>query len=683
MQKKPFDPRGLYLNRDSSNALPLPDFNRDGLVRTMEVRSFDVEKRTVELAFSSEIEVKRWFGIEILDHDPASVDLSRLQNGGAVLVNHDWDEQVGVVESASIDSDRRGRAVVRFGRSEKASEIFQDIVDGIRRHVSVGYRIMDAKLSETRDEGETDVYRITRWEPYEISIVSVPADPSVGIGRTLEKTQEEQQRAQKQTASTVKPAAADKRSEEPRMEKILRDSAGNLVRALVDEAGNITQVLEVLERAGADVEAARRQAQQAEQKRTADLLAMGEKYKCDELARKAVVDGTSVDAFRAIALDHLNNQGAGRSAAPAAGGQRGNAPLSDTPAATIGLTDREVRSYSIFRAVRALANPNDRAAQEAAAFERECSQAVERQFGRTAQGILVPEDVLASRAFNAGGAPNTPAGAQSGNVLVDTEFMGGAFIEMLRNRTTIMRLGTTMGGLVGNVDIPRQTGGATAYWLGEGDDAQEGTPTLGQIELSPKTVAAYTDITRRLMMQNSISAESIVRNDLTNAIAQAIDYAGYYGSGTANQPRGIKNYTGINAKDFAAANPTFAELVEMESLIAADNADVGQMGYVFNAMMRGHMKTTPKFGSGTETTIWEPGNTVNGYRTEVTNQVASGDVFFGNFADVLIGMWGGLDLTVDPYTLSKSGGVRLVIFKDVDFVLRRVESICWGSATVS
>lgn len=677
MQKKRFDPRGLYLKRDASNVRQLPDFNRDSLQRIMEVRSFDEGKRTVELAFSSEIEVKRWWGVEILDHSPASVDLSRLLNGGAVLVNHDWDEQVGVVESASIDSDRRGRAVARFGRSEKASEIFQDVVDGIRRHVSVGYRIIDAKLFETRDEGETDVYRVTRWEPYEISIVSVPADPTVGVGRSSEKPQEEHSLASKQTAHTVKPAAAvNNRSKEPNMEKILRDGAGNLVRALVDEAGNITQVLEVLERAGADVDTARRQAQQAEQKRTADILAMGDKYKCDSLARQAVIDGTSVDAFRQIALDHINSQGAGRSAAPA-DGQRQSAPLSEMPSAEIGMSSADVRRYSIFRAVRALANPNDRAAQEAAAFERECSTAVEQRFGRTAQGILVPEDVLA-RAFNAGGAANSPAGSQSGNVLVDTEFMGNAFIDLLRNKNTIMQLGTTMGGLVGNVDIPRQTGGATAYWLGEGDDAQEGTPSLGQIELSPKTVAAYTDITRRLMQQNSLSAETIVRNDLVNAIAQAIDYAGYYGTGTANQPRGLKNYTGINAVDFTGANPTFAELVQMETEIASDNADINQMAYVMNAKMRGYLKTQPKFGSGTETVIWEPGNTVNGYGTQVTNQISNGEVFFGNFSDLIIGMWGGLDLTVDPYTLSKSGGIRLVVFKDVDFVLRRVESICIG-----
>lgn len=671
MTKQPFDPRGLYLKRDASNALPLPDFNRDGLVRTLEVRSFDADARTVELAFSSEIEVNRWFGIEILDHDTNSVDMARLLNGGAVLVDHDWRDQVGVVISATIDADRRGRAVVRFGRSARAQEIFQDIVDGIRKHVSVGYRIIDAVLAETRDG--IDVFRITRWEPYEISIVAVPADPTVGIGRSAEKSQEERPLVRAETACIENPAKI--KTEEVRMEKILRDSKGNLVRALIDDAGNITQILEVLERAGADIEAAGRQAREAEQKRTASILEMGKRYLCEVEAQQAVIDGTSVDAFRQIALDKLNT----RSANPGTGdpsGQRGNRPVGESGDGLIGLSDAEVRNYSLFRAVRALANPNDRRAQEAAAFEFECSRSAETAFGRTAQGLLVPQDVLASRAFNAGGAANTPAGAQSGSIGVDTTFMAGSFIEMLRNRTVLMGLGTTIAGLVGNVDIPRQTGGATAYWIGENQDASEGTPSLGQLELSPKTVAAYTEITRRLMMQSSLDAEGIVRRDLTNAIAQAIDYAGFYGSGTNSQPRGLKNYTGINSVGFSS-NPTFAQLVQMESEIAADNADVNSMAYVMNARMRGYLKTTAKLGSGTESTIWEAGNTVNGYRTEVTNQLANDDVFFGNFSDLLIGMWGGLDLTVDPYSNSKNGAVRLVVFQDVDFALRRVESVCY------
>ena len=677
---------GATLTREAPADKPMPDFNAKGdLQRALEVSSYDIEKRTVELAFSSEVEAERWFGIEILDHSPASVRLDRLRDGGALLVDHDWTDQIGVVESVTIGADRRGRAVVRFGKSARASEIFQDVVDGIRKHVSVGYRVLGAKLVETKDE--VDVYRVTDWEPFEISFVAVPLDHSVGVGRTMEKTQEEQAPVPVQTASVESGApAAITHSEEVRKmkEQILRDGSGNLVRAMVDEAGNITQVLEVLEKAGADVQAAGARALAAERARSAAIIEMGVQYDCRELAQTAANGDVTVDAFRSQVLEHMNTRSktpvvTSRST-PARGTQT---PLTDVTSATIGLSDEEVRSYSFFRALRALQPNASRADREAAAFELECSETAQRQMGRTAQGILVPDDVL-RRAFNAGGAPNTPAGAQTGSNLVDTQLMTGSFIEMLRNRTTIMQLATTMGGLVGNVEIPKQTGGATAYWLGEGDDATEGSPTIGQLGLTPKTVAAFTDITRRLLMQSTPDAEGIVRRDLANAMAQAIDFAGYYGTGAANQPRGIKNYTGINAVDFAGTWPTYAEVVQMESEIAADNADVAQMGYVFNARGRGALKTTPKFSSGTDQgVVWEPGNTVNGYRTEITNQLANGDVFFGNWADVIIGMWGGLDLTVDPYSLSKSGGLRIVAFQDIDLVLRRVESMCYGSNTVA
>lgn len=144
--------------------------------------SVNEEARTVEFSFSSESPVERFFGQEILDHSPKSVRLGRMENGGPVLVDHDPSDHVGVVESISIDTDRVGRVRARIGRGARASEIFNDIVDGIRRSISVGYRVHEMQL-EKRGEG-ADVYRVTDWEPLEVSLVAVPADASVGIGRS-------------------------------------------------------------------------------------------------------------------------------------------------------------------------------------------------------------------------------------------------------------------------------------------------------------------------------------------------------------------------------------------------------------------------------------------------------------------------------------------------------------------
>lgn len=671
----PSDLIGKYFTR-SATPQHLPDFNKDKLTRTMEVRSVDLESRTVELAFSSEEEVPRWYGIEILDHSPSSVRMDRLNDGAALLMDHDWTDQVGVVIEASIDADRKGRAVVQFSRSARASEILQDVADKIRTKVSVGYRVLNAVLEETRD-GETYVYRITDWEPYEISFVSVPADNTVGVGRSTD----EPERKKSELPET------GKRNEDVQMEKITRDDKGNLVRAMVDAEGKITQVLEVIERAGDEARNAEKRGIDAEKKRVREIGDMGEKYNARDLALTAITEGTTADEFQRQLLDHLNNgerqPDTGKEKNTRSANRSGNQPLDDTHDSLIGMDEKEIRRYSIFNVIRAMANPHDRRAQEAAAFEIECGQEAERRYQRTANGILIPDDVLRNfsvgmRAFNAGTA-------SSGGSIVADNLLAGSFIDLLRPRSTIMRMAFAMGGLIGNVDVPKQIGGATAYWVGEGEDATEGTPSTGQVPMTPHTVGAYTDITRRLLKQATPDAEALVRRDLVSAMSLAIDYAGYYGTGTSNQPTGISKITGVNAVSFAAANPTYAELVQMETEISTDNADVDAMFYVVNAAMRGYAKTTPKFAAGEVVAgagvIWEPGSQINGYGAQVTNQIETGDVFFGNFADLIVGMWGGLDLNVDSSSLSKSGGLRLVALQDVDFAVRHAESFCVGRYT--
>ena len=176
--------------------------------------------------------------------------------------------------------------------------------------------------------------------------------------------------------------------------------------------------------------------------------------------------------------------------------------------------------------------------------------------------------------------------------------------------------------------------------------------------------------------------ENFVRQDIALALALAIDKAAFYGTGTTNQPTGIKNTDGINVVKFAAAQPTYAELVQMETEIGADNAAVEDMAYVFNAKTKGHCKTTLK-STGVSGYIWELDNKVNGYKALVTNQIADGDVFLGNFADLILGMFGGLELIVDPYTYSNKGGVQITAFQDVDYGARHAASFCLGANTAS
>jgi len=145
-----------------------------------------LDERRVELAFSSEVPYRRHFGMEVLGHDAGEVDLSRLADGThPLLLNHDRNQQIGVVESARIDSDKKGRAMVRFGKSSMAEEVWQDVVDGIRSQVSVAYEVNEWDKIE-RDNGDNE-WRATKWQPFEISVVSIAADTQVGIGKEKAK----------------------------------------------------------------------------------------------------------------------------------------------------------------------------------------------------------------------------------------------------------------------------------------------------------------------------------------------------------------------------------------------------------------------------------------------------------------------------------------------------------------
>jgi HK97 family phage major capsid protein len=526
--------------------------------------------------------------------------------------------------------------VVRFGRGARADEMFQDVIDGIRQNVSVGYIVHRVEI-ENRD-GMSDLVTVRDWEPFEVSLVAVPADPTVGVGRSAA--------GQDQEPGGAEAPHQHQNTRGMEMKTIItRDADGNLVRAKVDDDNKIVEVLETLERAGEGEQAAARRGSEAEQTRVRTITEMGEHYGAADLALQAVRDGATPEAFQRTLLDHLNSR-------------QGGGALNDEDGADIGMSARETQQFSFVRALRALADPTNRRAQEAAAFEFEASQAAAQRMGREPDGLLVPADVL-RRALNSDTSGSTAG--DTGGYAISTDLMSQSFIAMLRNRTVAMQLGTPMGGLVGNVAIPRQASGASGYWIGEDDDAPEDTLDLDQIGMQPKTAAALSD------------------------------KAAFYGSGSGNQPLGIKNFAGINAVDFGTDGggagtgqmPTYAEVVEMESLIASDNADVASMAYVMGSGMRGHFKTTEKFSGSNGATIWEPGNTVNGYRSEVTNQIVAGDLFFGNFADLIVGMWGGLELTVDPFSHSAKGRLRVVAMQDVDFVLRRTESFCYGADTTA
>ena len=169
-----------------------------------------------------------------------------------------------------------------------------------------------------------------------------------------------------------------------------------------------------------------------------------------------------------------------------------------------------------------------------------------------------------------------------------------------------------------------------------------------------------------------MDAEAMVRNDILASIALGIDTARLYGTGGNNQPTGLCNTSGVSVYSYSGDSLSIGDYIAMESEIALHNADVASMRYLMNPQIRGAAKSTPRFPNS-DSTIWETGNTINGYNTEVTNQIINNQVIFGDFSQLLVGLWDGLRITVDPYTLGKSGSIRVIAMQNIDFAVKRPE----------
>jgi len=584
------------------------------LSRSTSTQFAEGDDRRVVFPFASEMPVERYFGMEVLSMDESAMDLSRLNDGAPLLFQHDSDKIVGVVERAYI-KDKRGYAEVKMANNDLGREMQELIKDGILRNVSFGYKI---NAMEADNSTDPVTYRATSYQPFEISLVTVPADQSVGIGRTLTISE------CSTTASAVtSPPLSESTPVEPTF----------------------------------DLEAIRAEAAQAKAKELSEMIALGNRTNNSDMAQEFIANSRGLEELRTALLEKMS--------------------ISATPvqnnAADIGLSNEETRSFSFLRAINYLANPADRSAREAAGFEIAASEAAASKLGRQSRGITIPQEVL-RRDLSVGVST-------AGGNLVATELDTASFIDLLRNASALDQAGATvLTGLVGNVAIPRQSGAATAYWVAESGAPTESQQTIDQVSLTPKTVAAFTDYSRRLMLQSSIDVENMVRRDLAAVLGLKIDAAGLYGTGSNSEPLGLKLISGIGTEDFAADAPTFAEVVALESDLATANALLGSPVYLMNAAMRGNLKTTKK-DAGSGIFLMENGE-VNGYRGVLSNQVASGDLWFGNFADMLIGYWSGLDIMVDPYTNSTSGTVRVVAMQDVDVAIRHPESFSRGNNTL-
>ena len=612
------------------------DLSRDlegQLLKRSEVVDFTVseDERTIEFPFSSEYPVARYFGNEVLQHDIRSADLARLNDAAPLLFNHDPDRVIGVVERAWIDGQKkRGYATVKFSRNSFAQEVLADVKDGVLRNVSFGYAINDM---EQRGGGE---FVATSWAPYEISVVSIPADPTVGVGRSLE-------------TDPAAPAASPTPETEPEVP--------------MENTPDLSAV-----RAEAAAEAAK-----AERSRIAGITALAAKHGMDDLGRQLVEGGRSLDEARAAVLDKL-----------------GIKPVETV--APVEMAAQERAGYSITAGIRAMLT-GDWSSREAG-LVRDLSREVEKSgvAKTTERSFFVPFSALNQR------ATYVTSGATTGGNLVQTDLLDQDFIEFLRNNGVMLQLGVrTMPGLVGNVAIPRRSGVASTYYLSTQTTAIPQSESLfDQVTLAPKNLAALSKYSRQTLLQGTPGIEELVRRDLTDGINLAIDLGILNGSGSAGQPTGILGTAGIGsvAMGTNGAAITMEKVVDLEAAVMNVNGAVnpGNVAYLTNYKVMAALK---KLRAGGSTTTDGPflfntdGATIgrgptpaqlNGYPLASSNQVPStlvkgtsgavcSALLMGDFSQAMVGFWGnGLEITVgeDQDDFSKAlTSVRGIVTYDV------------------
>lgn len=340
-----------------------------------------------------------------------------------------------------------------------------------------------------------------------------------------------------------------------------------------------------------------------------------------------------------------------------------------------GQYETRARQFSLLKAINA--HLGDRGTD--AGFEREISQEVARRTGRSFEGIAVPDEYLHVE-------KRTLLMGSTAADLVPNVHRPDLFIDALRARIIVGQLGATiLDGLIGTVDIPKQTASSTAQWVAEDNDLTETDATLTDVNLTPKTVGALTSYSRRTIINALPSIETLVRNDLTRVIANAIDKAALIGTGASNTPTGVRNQSDVN--DLTLATPTWAQVLAFPAEIQGDNADVSSFGWAMGpdavAKLRATLKVSGDAGAGF---LMDDAGSMLGYPVATTSILDTEDspdintVLFGCWSELLVAYWSGIDILPNPYSDAAypKGRVQLRVMRDCNVAVRHPESFAFA-----
>ena len=582
---------------------------------------------------------------EVLEISEAAIDFSRLvDNRAPLLFAHDAERQLGVVEKAWIENNKL-YVQCKFSSNAFPQSILRDINDGIRRNVSIGYQVLEWNFDRGLEDG-VPLMNVTRWLPLEASIVSIPADATVGIGRSFESVDEEmagQECRADKTPEEVK--ACESASSEDKTKECDEDDKDR--NADTPEECKETSAESASENpeekaCGEDEEATKEldpEDDEEEKKKAAEVAeirSLGELMNQCDLAASFIKDNRSLDEFKA-AIKELNNT------------KELNVKKEDT------IMEEK---FSLLKAIRGYTSKAP--ADFAESYEFKVNEENKRAYGITDADIVLTAEQL--RAFD---------GSEALNQVV---YQPGLYTSVLRPESVLAKTGARVVAVNGpSISFPVATSGVNAGWVNINGEVPSATMDFALKQMTPHKAGAFVDISFQSLLQDDPSAEAIVMDDIVKALDQVLDEGAIKGTGADGQPSGITANGDINTVPVSGAF-TLSGVYGMEAKIRESYDYSNNLKFVCNTKNYYKYATTPYSAVEQNRMLLEDGKMI-GHDVVICNALDDNTIILGNFDELVLANFRGITLKiVEDAGLARKQAVEIVAHAAVDFLCRRPKS---------
>ncbi|EFB5249693.1 phage major capsid protein [Escherichia coli] len=636
-----------------------------------------------EIAFSSTQPYQRQFWDEqnqemvvldeILVHTPEAVDLSRLNNNAPLLFNHNFDNHIGVVCNARIDADNVGRALVKFSKhGTLANDIRNKVIEGTMEKISVGYDIKEYHIDYAKSQ-----LIVSKWIPHEISWVTVPADDSVGLNRSLntitvnleakrdmtkeqiEQVKDEEEKEVAQVEET--PVEENKESEvEETQERQVEENEENEnledgkdaehPESVDDDSSTVREAEEIKEE---------REAAPVEEEKIEEVAERSEEDELEirEIARELNIDDEELkralankemtpEAFRTKALNNITNA------------QRNNEQIKDS---------KMEKTFDLNNVIRSLVDGEALGANEAEFSAMAATATMQR--GRAARGGSVFVPAAAMRAAAAG---NTKADLTA---ITDEKLMTESYIEMLMPESVLGRLGVTVySGLNAPTAIPKMTKSSVDAFgfVDENGAAPESKAEFANVKLSPKTFAGGNPISRQ-SLKTVPGIATLITDHINKAVRIKLEQLILSDKENARGPAGLVKQLVDGGRVEKKAAFSYKDFLKEIAKLTDAGVPAQAIKFAMSGATAAELESTLK-DNGVSGYIIENGK-LAGYEVVTSGVIPADHIVLGDFSGITIGEWGGLELDMDDTTYRAQSAIVPRIWVDLDYVVTQPEAL--------